>query len=97
MPRDDWAKARAKDKARQAGKSGGPWSISPGKRRQRKPRLKSWFQAIYGANTQAELSAVGRSLQVLHTAGKLNHELYGKLVEAGKQRRAQLTRHTAKR
>jgi len=95
MPRDDWAKARNRDlRAKAERKAAGKLLHTPRRRKDGSP-LKSWKQAIYQAKSHADLSAVGRSLKVLHDAGKISGEEFAEFIEAGKRRRAQLARHTA--
>ncbi len=86
MPRDDWAKARAKDKAKQAE----PAKLR-GKRRSKWRKAGcSWLEAIQRARTNADLSAVARTIQVVHGAGRMSDYRYCVLLEAGRRKRSAL-------
>lgn len=90
MPKDDWAKARAMDTARRANK---PvfWEKPRRNKRQRNSGLrKTWFTAIADCTTDAELSAIARSLAAFKK--KLNSDYYEKLVRAGQRKRRNLQR-----
>lgn len=55
-------------------------------------RRVSWFDAIQNAQSNAELTAVGRTLSVMLAAGKLSEYQFARLVELGRQRRQSLAR-----
>lgn len=90
MPRDDWAKARAKDVVKRL-KRPSFWSKPRSKKHKAgKPVQRSWFDAIAECKSNRDLTAVAKSIGVMKAAGKMSDKQYSALVNVGKRKRAAL-------
>lgn len=98
MPQDQWAKAKAKQHQRQADAK---QRSKPAWGRLRKVNGQrvgcSYHAAISRAKSDEELTAVARTIAVMHNAHKICDEHFRALLQAGKRKRQALAKVEARK